>query len=492
MGPTRSSRGRRRAFLVVATAALALSRAPAALAEWPQFQGDAAHAGVSDGPAAPLEVAWRNDDVELEGGGAVGGLSGPVVAGDGTIVVVGPREVLAFSSSDGAARFAVERDLGPSTQPAIGDGPDGPIVVYTEGYGDDPPGTATPTASAAETPSPSPEDVAFDSHVNAVDLDGRPAWDEPLQLDAVVIVPVALDDDAAYVGDVDGGVTAVELATGEERWNVDLGSSIAGAVTVDGDRLYVATVGSQTEAGAVVALDAGTGEELWRTGDDDLVGNLVSAPVIAGEMLVVLEAASVVSLDRADGRLRWRTEVVNPLRNPPFFFRGTATPTPVVTGDAVVALDVSGRAYLFDGETGRERWDHALNDPSLLSPPIVAADQVLVPTDSGTLSAIDLADGDRVWRVDAGAPLLRGLADAGDLLVGVTGFDDAGIVAFGPGEGPLLDEASPTAVDPGELAVGFALGGLLAAALAVLVVRPLQRRLGPALPPEDAGATEEA
>ena len=43
--------------------------------------------------------------------------------------------------------------------------------------------------------------------------------------------PVAADETAAYVGDISGHVTAVELSSGEVRWSEDLGTSIAGAVT---------------------------------------------------------------------------------------------------------------------------------------------------------------------------------------------------------------------------------------------------------------------
>jgi hypothetical protein len=88
-----------------------------------------------------------------------------------------------------------------------------------------------------------------------------------------------------------------------------------------------------------------------------------------------------------------------------------------------------------------------------------------------------------VWRLDADASLLRGLADAGDVLVAVTGFDDAGLIAFGEGMGPLVDEPSPTTFDAGDLAVGFLLGGLLVGAALVFLFQLLQRRLGAPLPP---------
>ena len=497
MGPTHLGRGRLRSLPVALAAAASILGAPvAALAQWPQFQGSPTHEGVSDGPTAPLRVAWTNDDIGLGGPDARGGLSAPVVADDGTIVAVAPTAVLGFAPSDGSPVFEAERDFGPSAQPAVAGGADGPIVVFTEGFGDEPP-PPTSTAAPSPTPSPSPSEAgdgdAFDSHVDAVDLRGRPVWDEPVPLDAIVQMPVAVDGDTAYVGDVDGGVTAIDVATGDVRWEIDVGSAAAGAVTSDGDRIYVAALGSQRDAGAVVALDASDGEELWRTTDDAIGSNVFSAPVIASDAIVVLEAASVVSLDAADGSLDWRTEIVNPLRTPPFLFQATATPAPAASDDSVYVVDVTGRTYSLDAATGEIRWDHALNDPSPASPPVVTDDVVLVVTDSGTLDAIDRVSGHLVLRVDAtGRGNLRGLTDAGDALVAVAGTDDAQLVGFeAGGDGPRLDVASPTEFDPGRFIAGFALGAVVLAAVVVIALRPLQRRLGPAVVPTDASLGEE-
>jgi len=495
LGLSHPSRGSRRALgFALATISLLLGAPVVAFASWPQFQGGGSHQGLSDGPTAPLAVAWANLDIELGGPDARGGLSAPVVADDGTIVTVVPTAVLGFSPSDGSPVFEAERDFGPSAQPAVADGPDGPVVVFTEGYGDQPP-AATGTASPSASPSPveAGDGDAFDSHVNAVDLQGEPAWDAPVQLDALVLMPVAVDERSAYVGDVDGVLTALALDSGEERWTADLGTQVSGAVGVEGDRLYVASLGSQGEAGAVVALDAGTGEELWRTTEDAISGNPVSAAVVTDSGIVLLEAGSVVSLDPEDGGLNWQTEIVNPLRSPPFFFQGTATPAPVSADGSVYVVDVTGRVYSLDAETGAIRWDHALNDPSPVSPPVLTDDHVLIPTDSGTLDAIDRETGHLAWRLDASdRGFLRGLADAGDVLVAVAGSDDASLIAFGsdPDAATLLDEPSPTTFDPGRLLLGFAVGGLAFGAIAVTILRPIQRRLGPALEAEGDDTAE--
>lgn len=483
LGLSHPSRGARRALgVTLVTISLLLGVPLVALASWPQFQGGGTHPGVSDGPTAPLAVAWTNDDVALGGPNSRGGLSAPVVADDGTIVTVAPTAVLGFSASDGSPVFEADRDFGPSSQPAVAQRRDGPIVVFTEGYGDQPP-AATATAGASPSPADAGDGDVFDSHADAVNLDGERIWDAPVQLDALVQMPVAVDDRAAYVGDVDGGVTALALGSGDELWTADVGSPVSGAVALDGERAYVASLGSQTEPGAVVALDLSSGEELWRSTEEAISGNPVSAAVVTGSAVLVLEAGSVVSLDPRDGALNWRTEIVNPLRSPPFFFQGTATQAPVSADASVFVVDVTGRAYELDAETGVLGWDFALNDPSPVSPPVVTAEHVLVPTDSGTLSAIDRQTGRLVWRIDGSdRGFLRGLADAGDVLVGVAGSDDAALVAFEAASGgTLLDEPSPTTFDLGRFLAGFAIGGLLFGLVAVALLRPVQRRLGPAI-----------
>jgi outer membrane protein assembly factor BamB len=493
LGLSHPARGRRRApGVALATVALLLGAPLAAFAAWPQFQGGGSHAGVSDGPGAPLQVAWTNGDIELGGPDARGGLSAPVVADDGTIVTVAPTAVLGFSSTDGAPVFEAERDFGPSSQPALAEGPDGPIVVFTEGFGDQPPAaTATPTSSSP--PSPAGDGEAFDSHVNAVDLHGDTAWSAPAQLDAVVQMPVAVDDEAAYVGDVDGTVTALDIASGEQLWTASMGSAVAGAVSLDGERAYVASVGSQSSPGVLAALEPATGDELWRTTQETIGSNLVSAPIASGAGIIVLEAGGVVCLDPEDGSLRWRTEIVNPRVSQAFFVAAGTSSAPVSAEGSVYAVDVTGRVYALEAATGVIRWDFALNDPSSISPPIVATGQVFVPTDSGGLDAINAETGHLLWRLEAtGRGFLRGLADAGDTIVAVAGFDDAELigVASDPGATPL-DEPSPTTFNLGALLTGYLLGGVVLGAVLIGLLRPLRLRLGRAIEPNDEQAAEE-
>jgi outer membrane protein assembly factor BamB len=477
---------RRSLAVASVTVAVVLGAPLAALADWSQFQGDSTHNGISDGPSAPLAVAWTNEDIKLEGTDTTVGLSSPIVADDGTIVTVAPTAVLGFDGADGSEVFSADRDRGPSSQPAIGEGPNGPIVVFTEGFGDNGPagiGSTTPSASPAEASG----GEAFDSHVNAVDLrTGEPVWASPVQLEDIVQTPVAADKNAAYVGDVGGRVTAVELASGDVRWTMELGTPISGAVTLDAGRALVTTLGGREDPSEIVALDAESGDELWRARAEG-ASNLVTAPVVADGRMLTLDAfGGVLAFDAEDGRFLWRTEVVSPLapRGQPFLLQGVGAPAPVSADGQVFAVDVTGRVYAFDAETGAALWDHALNRASQFSPPLLTDHHVLVPTDSGALFAVDRTSGHLVWQVDAGKAFLRGLADAGDLLVGATGAGNAGLVAFeADTAGRLTDVPSPTTLDIGKMLTGFVIGGLLVGLAAILIARPLQRRLGPALAP---------
>jgi len=225
----------------------------------------------------------------------------------------------------------------------------------------------------------------------------------------------------------------LELASGEVRWIEELGTPISGAVTLDEGRALVTTLGGREEPSEIVALDAESGDERWRASAED-ASNFVSAPVVAdGRVLTLDVIGGILAFDAEDGRFLWRTEVVNPIapRGQPFLLQGVGAPAPVSADGRVFAVDVTGRVYAFDAETGAPQWDHALNDPSRSSPPLLTDDQVLVSADSGTLYAVDRESGHLVWEVDAGGSFLRGMSDAGELLVGVTGFEDAAVVAFG-------------------------------------------------------------
>jgi outer membrane protein assembly factor BamB len=114
-------------------------------------------------------------------------------------------------------------------------------------------------------------------------------------------------------------VAAYELDSGRELWTVAWRSKFAEAPDRDGPRATpvwdegrIYAVGA---AGDLVALDAGTGRELWRreildeTGADNIQWGVASSPLVTGELVVTVPGAphgkAVVAYDKVTGEPRW-------------------------------------------------------------------------------------------------------------------------------------------------------------------------------------------
>lgn len=160
----------------------------------------------------------------------------------------------------------------------------------------------------------------------------------------------AIADGRVFAAAVDGGVTALDLKTGQVVWHYDSKARLSGGPGV-GDGLVV--VGGLE--GEVIALDAGTGQEKWKA----QVGNeVLAAPAIGGGMVFVRSNdGRVTAFDAGTGERRW-------------FFSGD-TPTLTVRG----------------------------NGPVSLGPGIV-----FVPGDDGTVTALNAGDGAELWRVPVAEP----------------------------------------------------------------------------------------
>lgn len=450
---------------------------------WSQFQGDAAHSGFANRAAQPPYVATWHFDAPLGGPNDTFGLSQPVVAGS-TVVAVGTDSIVAADLASGDALWSVDRDYGPPVSPAIAQTPKRRILIYTEGFGDDPPGsTATPSATASPSAGSGSDEGPFDSHVAAIDLDTQePVWDAPVELSEVSRTGVTVDGDTAFLGDNRGTVYAIDVTTGEIRWTAHAGGFLTTALAVS-DGSVVATVqGDRSSRSHLIAFDATDGTQRW---DDEITGEAIfaSSPAISGDTIVVgFSDRTVRAFDGSDGAERWSTRL-----NRPMFFTGA----PAFTPDAVVIADALGQVYRLDPETGERLWDFAINEPVTQSPVVVAGVSVLVATSVGRLAAIDLDSGLLVWQSEEGSGLLRSLAVTPDIVVAVRGGLDPGLVGFSNDpDGTLVSLVSPTELDLPKLVGSFLVAAIPLGLLLYLVGRWLRPRMGPAFLDDDEDGVE--
>lgn len=167
-------------------------------------------------------------------------------------------------------------------------------------------------------------DAASGERLSAVPTPGGP------------LLAPTLDGSRAYVGTFASGVLAVDVAAGEVRWRA-VGETRAYPPTVAGGVAYVTAreTGGRGD-GLLVALDAATGEERWRTGLD---GDPTAPPGIHGGVVYVgSRDRRLYALSLDGGRVRFRVRLADWVDAPPAVGHG-----------AVFVADQSGRVYAVVG-----------------------------------------------------------------------------------------------------------------------------------------------
>jgi outer membrane protein assembly factor BamB len=200
-------------------------------------------------------------------------------------------------------------------------------------------------------------------------------------------------------------VVALDAKTGDELWRNDvkpgdeLSHAYGGGVAALGDRVYVTTGYAQ-----VLALDAATGKEIWRR---QVAAPVRAAPTVAdGRVYAVTVDNELEVLSTQDGHLLWTHNGVPETAG----LLGAASPA--VEGDIVVVPYSSGEIFALRAENGRPLWTDSLATARPLGAlstiadirgrPVIDRGRVYAVSHSGRMVAINLRTGDRVWEQDIG------------------------------------------------------------------------------------------
>ncbi len=212
-------------------------------------------------------------------------------------------------------------------------------------------------------------------------------------------------DGRVYTIDAESRVSAFNADTGAELWRVDVAKDVdsdkllGGGVAYDKGRVFVATSFAQ-----VVALDAASGKEIWRR---DVSGPMRAGPTIAdGRVFVVTIDNSLFALAEDDGRRLWTHSGLNETAG----LLGTASPA--VAGNDIVVVYSSGEIYGLRVDTGRTLWSDNLAGQirtgavatlaDIRGRPFIDRDIAVAISTSGTMAAIDMRTGARVWDANFG------------------------------------------------------------------------------------------
>lgn len=211
---------------------------------------------------------------------------------------------------------------------------------------------------------------------------------------------------AVYTIDATTRVQATSLS-GAPLWTADLtppfdsASEVSGGgLAVAGGRLY-ATTGS----GELVALNAATGDVVWRQRTDTA---LTGAPAVEGNTVYAVgRDASAWALDATDGKVRW-TLTGTPGQTGMI---GAASPAvtdravlfPFVSGEVVAALKQGGVKIWSAGIVGSRLGRGYGGITDVTGDPVVDGAVTYVGNAAGRTYAISSSSGDTIWSVAEGA-----------------------------------------------------------------------------------------
>lgn len=233
-----------------------------------------------------------------------------------------------------------------------------------------------------------------------------------------------------FAVDTEGQVHAFDAATGARRWThrIEVARDLREANFGGGASYADGKVFVTSGAGDVAALDAQTGNELWRVKP---AGPLRGSPTIAfNAVYVMTQDNQIHALNMNDGTPIWQDAAAAAASG----VFGVAAPA--AGQGTVIAGYSSGELVAYRYENGRNLWSDALARTSISTQvgtltdidadPIIDGGRVYALGQGGRMAAYELVTGQRIWELN-----LAGIstpAVAGEWIFTLT--DDARLLAI--------------------------------------------------------------
>lgn len=259
-----------------------------------------------------------------------------------------------------------------------------------------------------------------------------PAGPEPrwrIRLGGAIFAPVAVADGVAYVGNIDGVMSAVSIADGKRLWSFAAGRPIFGEALATADALYFVC-----DNGYLFRLDRASGKEKWRYDlGDARVPRVLPDPYVYdydyrsprpllrdGILFVGSGDGSFHAVSADSGTRVWRVDGSSAIRN-----------TAMAAGSLLIYSNATGLVLAVDQSSGQKRWQFDAKAPA--TEPALVEGKIIVGARDSMLYALDPGDGHAIWSqywwgswVESPAVAAQGLAyiGSGDL-DRVSGVDPA-------------------------------------------------------------------
>jgi len=208
----------------------------------------------------------------------------------------------------------------------------------------------------------------------------------------------ALFNGKVFVGTASGELVALNAQSGEILWRFDTGRAIVASPIIATPQNGTPAVFFASRNGKVYALNPETGAQQWSYD----TGNMIDAsPYYAdGKLFTADYKGKCYALNAGNGELVWQYTVDGPV-----------VVSPVALGKTVYFSSTIGALYALDAKTGNKIWTYNGSFGSALYVPAIVFgdrqyDRVYIADSEGLLVAISSQYGNQIWNKKLAGPIL--------------------------------------------------------------------------------------
>ncbi|MBJ7410971.1 MAG: PQQ-binding-like beta-propeller repeat protein [Phenylobacterium sp.] len=217
-----------------------------------------------------------------------------------------------------------------------------------------------------------------------------------------VTAPPVAADGKVFVMDAEGRVVAMDAASGSQIWRTGTNPgdnkrdklAFGGGMAYADGKLYVSSGYRE-----VLQMDARTGAVGWRTKTPE---SIHGAPTVSGGRVFAISLDNtLLTFDAATGAPSWTYQALSESA------RILSASSPAISGDSVVAAFGSGELVALRASNGNDLWNEALSRASRTSAlseirdipgrPVIYQGDVFAVSHSGVFAATDLRTGQARW-----------------------------------------------------------------------------------------------
>lgn len=215
------------------------------------------------------------------------------------------------------------------------------------------------------------------------DEEGNPSWIEKGEwryprgenkFIGAIVGNLVIIEDTLYVGSSDGKVYALDVVSGNEKWQFQTGGKIWTSPAIKNGVVYIGSHGDK-----IHALSCQDGSLLWEI---ELPAAIASSPVASGNKVFFGTFDHYLyAVDSANGKEKWKFKGEN------WFWA-----SPVVKNNIVYAGCLDHTIYALDAGTGKVLWQFVADDP-IVSTPVLVDNSLVAVSELGEMYVLDADSG---------------------------------------------------------------------------------------------------